>query len=213
MPSLRVAGFCLCIDPSDCGDKATLPALNDSFAAPGLRAVASNVMGQSDEHADDVTPQGGPGIRPDAAILGWLLPGLGHMRLGQVRRGRLIMLGVLFLFFTGVLVGGVDVVDRKQDALWFAAQVMCGPVALAADFANQSLTKPLPPAHELQEAVETNNQAVLRKMDAVSLGHVNEMGTLFCALAGLMNLAAMLDALHFVPRPASSRLERRSAVP
>ena len=33
------------------------------------------------------------------------------------------------------------------------------------------------------------------------LGRVNDMGTLFIALAGLMNLVVILDALHFAPKP------------
>ncbi len=37
------------------------------------------------------------------------------------------------------------------------------------------------------------------------LGHVNEMGTLYGALAGLMNLVAILDALH----PSHRREEMR----
>ena len=95
------------------------------------------------------------------------------------------MAGVLFLFVGGVLIGGVDVVDRRNDRLWFLAQAMCGPIAFATDLANQKLL--------------SDPEAVLRRK---SLSHVNELGTLYCALAGLMNLVVILDALH---RPARGR--------
>ena len=60
-------------------------------------------------------------FRPWAAILAWLWPGLGHMAIGEKRRGGLVMIGVLFLFFSGLLIGGFDAVDRIEDRLWFYA--------------------------------------------------------------------------------------------
>ena len=50
---------------------------------------------------------------PLAAFLAWLWPGLGHISLGEKKRGLYIMFGVLFLFVCGVLVGGIDAVDRQ----------------------------------------------------------------------------------------------------
>lgn len=126
-------------------------------------------------------------FNPQAAVLAWLWPGLGHISLGQKRRGVLIMFGVLFLIVTGVLVGGIDCVDRVEDRLWFYAQSMCGPVIFGIDILNQTFIKTLPEE---------------RLLHATGLARVNELGTLFVALAGLMNLVVILDALHFAPRPA-----------
>ena len=129
-----------------------------------------------------------------SAVLAWLWPGLGHIHLGERKRGLLVMFGVLFLFLSGMLIGGLDVVDRKDDRLWFLAQVLCGPVAIAADLANQSLLKPMP--GNWVDRYEEGDPEVARRLHRKSLGHVNEMGTLYCALAGLMNLVAILDALQ-----------------
>ena len=128
---------------------------------------------------------------PFAALLAWIWPGLGHLRLGQRRRGMLIMFGVLFLFLGGVLIGGVDVVDRRHDPLWFMAQALCGPIAFGADLANRRLL--------------SDPQVRLQRK---SLSHINEFGTLFAALAGLMYLVVILDALH---RPAPRRTADRRA--
>ncbi|MHC4947160.1 MAG: DUF6677 family protein [Planctomycetota bacterium] len=127
--------------------------------------------------------QGGQ-LNPGAALLAFAWPGLGHVSLGHRRRGLLIMFGVLLLFLGGVLIGGVDSVDRREDKLWFLAQAACGPVAFATDFINQSYVKQLPEETRLR---------------TTSLGRVNEMGTLFSALAGLMNLVVILDALNSAP--------------
>jgi hypothetical protein len=138
-------------------------------------------------------------IDPLAPLLAWLWPGAGHLRLGQKRRGWLIMAGVLFLFITGLLIGGFSVVDRTDQRLWFLAQVLNGPIALAADYINHTQIKSLPQSRQLQ---------------TTSLSHVNEMGTLFIALGGLMNLVVILDTLH--PRRLANPgeegfIERRSS--
>jgi len=137
-------------------------------------------------------------LTPGAAVLGWLWPGAGHISLGERKRGLYIMAGVLLLFVSGLLIGGVNVVDRKDDRLWFIAQVFTGPVALAADYTNQRFLKTLPP--EQLNATQ-------------SISHLNEIGKLYCALAGLMNLVAILDALHFTPRRAApqSSAQRRAS--
>jgi len=119
------------------------------------------------------------------------------------------MFGVLFIFLGGVLIGGLDVVDRKDDRLWFLAQALCGPIAIAADAANQRILKPMP-SNWVTRYKEGDPQ-VTRQLHRKSLGHVNEMGTLYCALAGLMNLVAILDALQPPNRREEHR--RRSAEP
>ena len=140
---------------------------------------------------------------PTAAILAWLWPGLGHIQLGERRRGFLVMFGVLFLFVGGVLIGGIDSVDRREDRLWFLAQLLCGPIAMGVDVANQSIIKRLPPDWKVR--YQQGDPEVRRQLRHKGLGHVNEMGTLYSALAGLMNLVAILDALH----PSHRRAEMR----
>src|SRR5690349_14838633 len=124
-------------------------------------------------------------FNPMTALLAWLWPGAGHLMLGQKRRGLYIMFGVLFLFFSGLLIGGLDSVDRKDDRLWFLAQGLCGPIALAADYLNQGWVKHLPD---------------VERYPTVGINKPNEMGTLFSALAGLMNLIVILDAMFPVSR-------------
>ena len=142
-------------------------------------------------------------LTPTAAILAWLWPGLGHISHGDHRRGLRVMFGVLFLFLGGILIGGVDSVDRRADPLWFLAQVLCGPIALAADAVNQSLVKPRPAGW--QQLYVQGDETVRRLLRRKGLGHVNEIGTLYSALAGLMNLVAILDALNPPYRRAESK--------
>lgn len=137
--------------------------------------------------AEDHSP-----FNPAAGVAAWVFPGLGHIVRGEKRRGRLIMLGMLFLVLSGVLVGGVDCVDRQRDRLWFLAQSLCGPIVFAADAVNQNYVQKLPDEERYR---------------AIALNKPNEMGTLFVALAGLMNLVVILDAL-FSPK-RSEFIDRR----
>lgn len=142
-----------------------------------------------------------------AAVLGWILPGLGHASLGDRRRGLLVGGGVLGLFFGGLLIGGLDVVDRREDHLWFLAQAGAGPVAWVADYANANLVAS-GRFGELLEAPHPDPMAprgtVVEVSSLKSLAHPNEMGTLFAAMAGLMNVVAVLDAMSRRPAEAAS---------
>jgi len=133
------------------------------------------------------------------ALMGWILPGMGQVLLGHRQRGFRAMGGVLGIFLAGVLVGGVDCVDRREDALWFYAQAGAGPVAFAADWANSALLKtgkvgqliPSPPSNpRLPPPQVTSFKTVTMS---------NEIGTLFCFAAGLMNIVVILDALRRQP--------------
>jgi hypothetical protein len=124
--------------------------------------------------------------------MAWVWPGLGHITRGDRRRGVLVMSGVLFLFLSGLLIGGLDSVDRREDSLWFMAQALCGPIAFVADFLREQLIG--------THASAAGRTAVEPWMLHKGLGRVNEMGTLFSALAGLMNLVAILDVLHVPQR-------------
>ncbi len=131
---------------------------------------------------------------PHAALLAWLWPGAGHIALGERARGFGIMTGILLLVILGVLIGGIDCVDRKEDRLWFLAQSLNGPIALGIDYLNQNVIKA---------------KSAEQRLWTTGISHVNEVGTLYIALAGLMNLAVILDALQFTPR-MPPRPKRRS---
>ena len=104
------------------------------------------------------------------------------------------MLGVVGLFLTGVLVGGVDCVDRREDGLWFVAQAGAGPIAFLTDALNTWLLKSGKVGTMLPMTLPNGAMAQVNSFRGV--GAVNDMGTLFTAMAGLMNVAALLDALR-----------------
>lgn len=142
-----------------------------------------------------------------AALLGWILPGMGQFYLGHRRRGIYCTVGVLGLFLGGILIGGVDSVDRREDPLWFYAQAGAGPVAFAADWMNASLVKSGRVGELVESPAPPMSRTPVPKVSTLkSVTPVGEVGILYCALAGLMNVVVVLDALR---RP---RMEHSSSL-
>ena len=129
-----------------------------------------------------------------AGLLAVVLPGLGHAALGKTRRGVLIAVGVLGLFFGGVLIGGVDVVDSREDRWWFIGQSLVGPTAFAVNWANHSLSGSDPGPTAGPGWMSSSPPSRMK-----SIAHSNEMGMLFATIAGMLNLIAVVDALWAAP--------------
>lgn len=179
-------------------------------------------------HPPSHTPRDPVGFAPVAGILAFVLPGAGHIALRQTRRGLYIALGVLGLFVSGLLIGGIDAVDRREDFVWFLGQALVGPLTFAVDYHHQHNIKVIDPDTGLRRSAgphEIRNprtgRAVLvrnpadgtpvrfedprtgqtrlstpedRPPNTKSLGRMNELGTLFITIAGMLNLIAILDA-------------------
>lgn len=136
------------------------------------------------------------GLHWVAAALGWLVPGLGQMWTGHVQRGIYAMVGILGLFLGGVLLGGVAVVDRRDNGIWFVAQAGAGPVAFAADWANSAWVKSGAVGELIDAPPSASPRSTGTKVSSLrSVTSVHEVATLYCAMAGLMNIVVLLDAL------------------
>jgi hypothetical protein len=160
----------------------------------------------------DHPPPAAEGFHPLAAIAAILIPGAGHVIRGEARRGLLIGGGILGLFFGGILIGGIDVVDRQEDAPWFIGQALVGPIAFGIDYIHQNHFKvvgttyfgqgPGTSAADLKRSAYPNEGRDARTGRAIagkppnikSLSKVNELGTLYSTIAGMLNVIAVLDA-------------------
>ncbi|MGH7244779.1 MAG: DUF6677 family protein [Phycisphaerales bacterium] len=149
-------------------------------------------------------PAPATGFNPLTGIAALVIPGLGHVLLGQVRRGLLVGFGVLGLFFAGLFVGGIDAVDSKEDALWFIAQAPTGVVAFATNYIHQNRFKGVDPSFKAMRRMPNPGESINDKGIIVpggsppaqrSLARVHEMGILFTAVAGLLNVLAAIDAM------------------
>jgi len=120
---------------------------------------------------------------PVVALATWIVPGSGYWLIGQ--RGRALTVGItiIILFVLGMLIGGVRVVDVPNGVLssplnavsqkpWFVGQILAGPMTIICSSIGHD--------------------------DAYFASHsrVNEIGTLYTAVAGMLNLLAIIDASY-----------------
>ncbi|MEL6739871.1 MAG: DUF6677 family protein [Planctomycetota bacterium] len=185
-------------------------------------------MTEPDAHQPQQSPQPGPqaatdpgpeaeGLNIPAGIAALLLPGVGQAVRGEPKRGLLAGVGVLLLFFGGMLIGGIDSIDSKEDRIWFFGQALVGPIAFVVDGVHQNAFKAFdeanpsgprrsgrPDEHRVRDAAGRPVWAPLTREqidsgmgppNVKSVGRINEVGTLFCTIAGMLNLIVFLDAL------------------
>ncbi len=111
-----------------------------------------------------------------AGFLSWIVPGLGHVYVGERKRGIVLLVVVALTFWFGVAIGGVrSTVEPKQRRAWFMAQVCAGSHALVALAWGSSWPE------DSAEGI-----AGYKELD---------VAVIFTGVAGLLNILIILDAL------------------
>jgi hypothetical protein len=145
------------------------------------------------QRTDSQTP-----LLPVLLVAGWLLPGLGHWLMGEKKRGGILAVSLIGLFIAGLLIGSIHVVNRRSEPLWYAGQALAGPIAILAGEIYLRL--------DPNNAVKPPGAPGLQPPVYHSIGRVNELGTLYCTLAGALNLLAILDLIaRAVPGSPAAR--------
>ena len=118
---------------------------------------------------------------PLAGLLSWLVPGLGHIYLGDRVRGSVCLVAITATFWTGVAIGGAGTtIDPTDRTLWFAAQMCSGVNAITGVALHSQVVK------------HWSDQV---KADAMARWPATEVGVHYTGVAGLLNLLVILDAL------------------
>ena len=139
------------------------------------------------------------------AIAGWILPGSGYWLLGQKQRAMATGITVIAIFLLGLLLGSVRVIEvpgfndlgqtiettipgtRQSTSImvasplteikakpWSIAQILAGPLGILSGMASIWASPNVPMSHT----------------------PVNEAGTLYTAVAGMLNLLVIIDSSH-----------------
>lgn len=150
------------------------------------------------------------------AAVGWLVPGGGYWLLGQKSRALVIGITILCIWVMGLLIGGIRIIEvpkfddegafmphprsvRPEDLRsgrvraatlfqeirnkpWSIAQVLAGPVAIVSGAASVYTSRPDADTGEV----------------SVEVPHARmwEIPVLYTAVAGMLNLIAIIDASH-----------------
>ncbi len=133
-----------------------------------------------------------------AGLLSWLVPGLGHLYIGDRTRGIVCMVTIVVTFWGGVAIGGVRAtVDPHERTLWFFAQLCSGSNVGAAYLLRGDAPKA---SKEISSA-----QIAAWAGPWVSA----DIGVHYTGVAGLLNILVILDALGRAER--MSIVTRRSS--
>ncbi len=136
---------------------------------------------------------------PSAAVASWLIPGAGHILLGHRKRGMIIGLTIGLLWLSGWAIGGVSIFNYNQHRAWFGGQMLTAP-SVAVAVARDHLLTEAPPERPAAISEGFSFQPPKPKIQyEPSFGRVNEIGILYTALAGLLNLLAIIDVLYKEP--------------
>ncbi len=153
----------------------------------GLTYVGQGLRGRRDAaHRSTEAPAPLPAISAErtvlAVLLGWVVPGLGHIAIGQRAKGWLYFWVITVLFAAGVFLAEGRNLDYERDHLYFFAYGWnAGATALS-----WLLTRGLVLDHEI---------AFL------------QMGFLYSAVAGLLNLVALMDLVGLAARAAPPAMQ------
>lgn len=115
-----------------------------------------------------------------AGFLAWLLPGLGHWRLGQRNFALIYFVAITLSYWTGIAVGGVKTsVDPVGNVWLFVAELGAGGYTGVCYMVSSQIptVRPTEPS------------------PYVSYYPESEVAQIYLAVAGLLNVLAVLDAM------------------
>jgi TM2 domain-containing membrane protein YozV len=135
-----------------------------------------------------------------AAFLAWLVPGLGHIYQGRVGKGILYAVSIFSLYFLGLWLGEGKIVywrwvnpmnNPEKFCLYYLGQFFVGLPALPALIQGTLKHFGLDPI--LWGILAEPPQNVINGLHP-RLGKLVEIGSMYTAVAGLLNILAIYDA-------------------
>jgi hypothetical protein len=104
-------------------------------------------------------------------LAGWLIPGAGHFLIKQPKRGMIVFITIVLTFGLGLYIGSIGVIDSVGGWAWYIAQMMATPLVWILDHLTRSGSYP-------------------------SYGRPCDLGQIYTAVAGLLNLLSILGAMY-----------------
>ncbi len=105
-------------------------------------------------------------------LLGWLVPGLGHIYMRRARHGVFYMAAIAGIYLAGVLIARGTAVDFTLHEYYFYCQLLAGPITLGLEYLRGG------------EAIYlAENISILR----------HQTGVVYAATAGVLNLIVICE--------------------
>jgi len=191
-------------------------------------------------YSKDKFSDGGGGVSAGgymALVLAWLVPGLGHVLLGERARGVIFAVTIHGLFAAGMLIAGVRAINPPEQQIWTYTQFLTGWPMLVANSVEKSqmakfrqsmetlqrdgvempdgqfLTRP-PVDDDSQTAIADRirfgKEAIKRYPLLSNHPKVHDIGAVYCGIAGMLNLLVMFDVLLRITGSTREKPEAKS---
>ncbi len=105
-------------------------------------------------------------------LLGWLIPGGGHLALKETKHATIIFVTIVLTFLAGLYIGSIGVIDPIGAKPWFYAQMLNSPAVI---FLGQ----------------------MTAGGDYTVYGRPGEIGQIYTSIAGLLNLLCIVNAVYW----------------
>lgn len=122
-----------------------------------------------------------------AALAGWLVPGAGHFLIGMKAKGVFFFVVIVGAFVGGLVLAEFHAVDYDRHPIYFLAFLFNGLVTLLAWTATSSL--------EVTDYITQES-----------------LGTLYCAVASLLNILVVLDIFACAERQGGNAVAKQGGV-
>ena len=151
-----------------------------------------------------------------AIILAWAVPGLGHFLVGEKGRGLLFAIVIHGLFALGMLIGGIRAINPPDQPIWTYTQYLAGwPMLVAGRVEKDWMPQGDQHGSKFDQLVQEyeserptpadDSQIPQRKAYAQKMFEkypiltyhpkVQDVGSVYCGIAGMLNLLVMFDVL------------------
>jgi hypothetical protein len=104
-------------------------------------------------------------------LVGWLVPGGGHVMLGKNKHAAVIFVTVALTLCIGLYIGSIGVINPVGAKPWYVAQVMNTPAVAALGQMTRGGGYPV-------------------------YGRPSEIGQIYTSIAGLLNLLCIVNAVY-----------------
>ena len=78
-----------------------------------------------------------------ALVVAWVVPGAGHVMIGQVGRGLIMGIAIHLLFAAGLLLGGIHAINPPDQPIWTYTQFLTGWPMLVANHLERNVYEPM----------------------------------------------------------------------
>ncbi len=114
------------------------------------------------------------------AVIAWVIPGAGHFFIKEKKRAIIIFVTITATFGLGLFIGSIAIIDPVGAWPWYVGQMLASPGVALIGQATQNATQ-LGPDGQL--------------IKLISVGKPHDIGQIYTAIAGAMNLLAILSAV------------------